>query len=109
MELTLTADEALIERAREYARERGTTLDELVVEFLSGLRVWTQEEREAAAEEFVRLARENACVPADAEQTAREAAVAELQRLWREHPGNPEPGWRWNREECHERGAGRPT
>ncbi|MBI2297628.1 MAG: hypothetical protein HYU66_01525 [Armatimonadetes bacterium] len=109
MELTLTADEALIERAREYAREHGTTLDELVVEFLSGLRVWTQEEREAAAEEFVRLARATASVPEDAGQVAREAAVAELRRIWREHPGNPDPDWRWNREECHERGAGGPT
>ena len=57
MNITLSADPAVIARAREYARRRNTTLNQLVREHLMRLTAATDA---AAADEFARLAREHA-------------------------------------------------
>jgi hypothetical protein len=75
--VTLSADEHLIAAARAYAQAHGTTLNELVRDYLAQLA--RPLDREAAAKEFVRLARER--------------------------PGRSPEGWRFNREEVHKRGS----
>ena len=50
MNITLTADEALIKQAREFARSRGTSLNSLIRE---QMRRMTSGDSEAAAAEFL--------------------------------------------------------
>jgi hypothetical protein len=72
--LTLSADEALIERAREAARRRGRSLNDLVRGYL--------------------------------EELAGEAPLdAELERLRElsEQPQGHRRGWRFDRDELHDR------
>ena len=75
--ITLSADEKLIANARAYAQSHGTTLNDLIRDYLKV--VTGQRDPKEVAEEFVRLAREQA--------------------------GRSDEGWRFNREEIHKRGA----
>jgi hypothetical protein len=62
--LTLTADEALIAKARDYAQARNTTLNQLVRDYLE--RITGRIDGPEAAEEFARIASEHAgCSDAD--------------------------------------------
>lgn len=73
--ITLSADEDVVRRTREYATEHGTTLNQLVRDYMESLTgKMTNEE---AADSFVRIATE--------------------------HPGRSEPGYRFDRDEAHRR------
>ncbi len=74
--LTLSADENLIANARAYAQAHGTTLNELIRHHLKT--ITSQRDPKEVADEFVRLAHEEA--------------------------GCSEEGWKFNREEIHQRG-----
>ena len=74
MNITLTADEALIKQARECARRRGTSLNNLIREQMRRL---TSGGSEGAAEEFVELALR--------------------------HAGKSPRGYRFDRQEAHRR------
>jgi len=54
MNLTLSADDETINRSREYALKHGTSLNQLVRDFLRDLT--RQEDRDRVAEEFSRNA-----------------------------------------------------
>ena len=75
MNLTLAVDEATVEKAREVARQQGTSLNALLREFIQRL----------------------AGKPIGAEISAR------LRAHW-EHdpPGRSEPGWRFRREDVYD-------
>jgi hypothetical protein len=75
--LTLSADEKLIANARAYAQAHGTTLNDLIRDYLKA--VTGQRDPKEVAEEFVREALKQA--------------------------GCSEEGWRFNREEAHRRGS----
>jgi hypothetical protein len=75
--ITLSADERLIAGARLYAQAHGTTLNDLIRDYLAVLS--NPRDPKEVAEEF-----------------AREAL---------EHSGCSEEGWRFNREEAHRRGS----
>jgi len=77
--LTLTADENLVARARAYAHAHDTTLNQLIRDYLG--RLTGQLDPEQAAAEFAELARTR--------------------------PGRSEEGWAFNRKAAHARGAGR--
>ena len=74
MNLTLSVDEEMLERARKVARAMGKSLNALVREYLASLSASEDLERE----------------------------LAELRLLSRRAKGNSR-GWRFNREEAHER------
>jgi hypothetical protein len=74
--ITLSAPDEIIERARIYAKSHNTTLNQLMRDYLK--KCIDQFEREAAAEEFLRLTELCSC--------------------------RPEEGWRFNREEIYRRG-----
>ena len=76
--LTFFADEHLIDQAHAYAAAHGTTLDQLIQDYLR--QVVRRVDPSEAADEFARL--------------------AQL------HPVRSEQGWRFNREEIHYRGDG---
>ncbi len=61
MNITLSANEELIERARAYARRHGTTLNNLIRAYLE--QITNELDRDAAAEEFSQLCKENAGTP----------------------------------------------
>jgi hypothetical protein len=75
--ITLSADENLIASARAYAQAHDATLNDLIRDYLTKI-TWPLN-REAAADAFVKLAREQS--------------------------GCLEKGWRFNREEIHQRGS----
>jgi hypothetical protein len=75
--ITLSADENLIASARAYAQAHDTTLNDLIRNYLTQI-----------------------TGPLD-----REAAAAALVKLARERSGRSEEGWRFNREEVHQRGS----
>jgi hypothetical protein len=75
--ITLSADENLIASARAYAQAHGTTLNDMIRDYLKVV-TGRRDPKEVAAE-FARLAREEA--------------------------GCSEEGWRFNREEIHKRGS----
>jgi hypothetical protein len=75
--ITLSADENLIAGARLYAQAHGTTLNDLIRDYLA--QIAGPLDRKRAAEEFVKLARGQS--------------------------GCSEEGWRFNREEIHKRGS----
>jgi hypothetical protein len=56
MNITLSANEETIRLTREYARQRGTSLNRLIRDFLNNLT--STQEGETAASEFSRLALE---------------------------------------------------
>jgi hypothetical protein len=74
--LTLSADESVIDQARAYAEAHGTTLDRLVQDFLRRLAGRTNAVK--AADEFALLARS--------------------------HHTQADAGWKFDREEIHRRG-----
>ena len=75
--ITLSADENLIASARAYAQAHGTTLNDLIRDYLAVLA--NLRDPKEVAKEF-----------------AREA---------REHSGCSEEGWKLDREEIHRRGS----
>jgi Family of unknown function (DUF6364) len=74
MNLTLSVDEQTVERARKVARALGKSLNELVRDYLRGL----------------------------AEEQSADRDIEELRELTRRAKGRSK-GWRFNREELHER------
>jgi hypothetical protein len=74
--ITLSADDEVIAKARIYAKTHNTTLNQLMRDYLK--QCIEQFEREAAAEAFLRLTKQCS--------------------------SQPEEGWRFNREEIHRRG-----
>ena len=76
MNVTLSVDEKVLARARAFAHERGTSVNQLIREYLERLT--------------------GAGGPGD--------VVVELERLWSEHEGRS-GGWKWNREELYDRPA----
>jgi hypothetical protein len=73
MNVTLSIDDQTLSRARLLAQRRGTSLNQMIREYLESL---------------------TASDPAQ--------AVAELDRLWNEEEGDS-GGWTWNREEAYDR------
>jgi hypothetical protein len=73
--ITLSADEAVVAKARAYARARDTTLNQLIRDYLE--RLTGQLEPEQAAAEFAELARSR--------------------------PGRSEDGFRFDRRQAHAR------
>jgi hypothetical protein len=78
MNITLSADIGLIEKAREVARRRETSLNQLVREYFTHLTEPQDNANKQAADEFYRLATEQ--------------------------PGRSPEGWKFNREEANRRG-----
>jgi hypothetical protein len=77
--ITLSAPEDLIAKARSYAKEHNTTINELIREYL--IEIVKKQDREVLIEEFDEIVRQNACYP--------------------------EEGWHFNREEIYQRGGKR--
>lgn len=75
MNITLSADPDLVGRTREYARKHGTTMNRLIRLFMADLT--NSGGRDGAADEFARLARGSA--------------------------GRSPKGYRFNREDAHQR------
>lgn len=73
MNVTLSIDDHTLARARQLAQQRGTSLNQLIRDYLESL---------------------TASDPVE--------AVAELDRAWAEAEGTS-GGWRWNREEIYDR------
>lgn len=73
MNVTLAIDEQTLARARQLAQRRGTSLNEMIRDYLEVL---------------------TAGDPGD--------ASAELELLWNEEEGDS-AGWKWNREELYDR------
>ncbi len=73
MNLTLSVDEKVVERAREVARAQGKSLNAVIREYLEQL----------------------------AADKSGDDIADELLRLWRESPGHS-GGWKFNREEIYE-------
>ena len=77
MNLTLSADERIIKKMREHAARRGSSLNQMIREYM--LEVTGGGDPEKQADEFVRLAKD--------------------------HPGKSPRGFRFDREDAHTRGA----
>lgn len=73
MNLTLAVDEATIERAREVARQQGTSLNALIRDFIEQL----------------------------AGQSTGEQLLADFEALWAE-PGSSDGNYKFNRDEIYE-------
>jgi hypothetical protein len=73
MNVTLSIDDQTLVRARQLAQQRGTSLNQMIRDYLDSL------------------------TSSDPVQ-----AVAELERLWHEEEGDSR-GWKWNREEAYDR------
>jgi hypothetical protein len=73
MNITLALDDGLVARARELARQQGTTLNDVIRRYLESL----------------------------AGARSGQVAAAELQRLWDEHPGHS-GGRPFSREDAYE-------
>jgi Family of unknown function (DUF6364) len=73
MNVTLSIDEQTLNRARQLAQQRGTSLNQMIRDYLETL------------------------TTSDPDQ-----AGIELERLWNEEEGDS-GGWTWNREEVHDR------
>jgi hypothetical protein len=73
MNVTLSIDDQILARARSLAQRRGTSVNQMIRDYLESL---------------------TASDPAQ--------AVGELERLWQEEEGNSN-GWSWNREEVYDR------
>ncbi|MFL6259860.1 MAG: DUF6364 family protein [Thermoanaerobaculia bacterium] len=73
MNVTLSIDDQTLARARQLAQQRGTSLNQMIRDYLDSL---------------------TASDPAQ--------VVAELRRLWQEEEGDS-GGWKWNREELYDR------
>jgi len=75
MNITLSTDDETINRSREYALKHGTSVNQLVRDFLQGLT--RQEDRDLVADEFLRNATG--------------------------HSGRSPEGFRFDREDAHRR------
>jgi hypothetical protein len=75
--ITLSADEEVIAKARSYAKEHNTTVNQLIRDYLAEL-VGKQDS---------------------------ESLAAEFDKIVQQHAGYPEEGWRFNREEIYQRGG----
>jgi hypothetical protein len=75
MNVTLSIEDETVERVRRLAQQRGTSLNQMVRDYLATL-----------------------VQGPEAAQT-----VAELEAAWDTSPARPEPGMRWSRDEIHER------
>jgi hypothetical protein len=75
MNITLSADQNLIEKSRQYAKKHNTTLNNLIREYLE--RIIGKQDREELAKEFEKLAAEMG--------------------------GKSSPGFHFNREEIYSR------
>jgi len=75
MNVTLSIDDDVLARARELAARRGTSVNQLIRDYLEEL----------------------------ASDVSSDEIVAELKELWRTTSGNS-AGKRWTRDEIHERG-----
>ena len=75
MNLTLSADEQLIKKMRELAAKRGSSLNQMIREYMQ--EATGGGDPQIKADEFARLAKE--------------------------HPGESPPGFRFDREEAHRR------
>jgi uncharacterized protein DUF6364 len=73
MNVTLSIDNCTLARARQLAQQRGTSLNQMIRDYLDSL---------------------TASDPAK--------TVAELERLWHEEEGDSR-GWKWNREDAYDR------
>jgi len=73
MNVTLSIDDQTLARARQFAHQRGTSLNQMIRDYLETLTM------------------------GDPRQ-----AVAELDRLWNEEEGDS-GGWVWNRDEVYDR------
>jgi hypothetical protein len=73
MNITLSADEKLIKKAREYAKARNTTLNQMIRDYLSQL----------------------------VQHKSRQEAAKEFRRIAEESPGRSPKGWRFNRNKIH--------
>ena len=78
MNVTLSADEKLVARAREYARRQDLTLNQLLRNYMQRLTGGP-----------------------DPQEVARE-----FEALAREHSGRSDPGFHFDREAAHARGVG---
>jgi len=76
MNITLSAEEELIEKAREYAARHQTSLNRMIRDFMR--KITGSADLERKADEFAQLARE--------------------------HAGASDQGFEFNRDEAHERG-----
>lgn len=82
MNITLAVDERTVERAREIARQQGTSLNALIREYIELL----------------------------ANQATGEELLEEFQKMWAEidrSPGGSSSGYRFDREEIYEERLGR--
>ncbi len=75
MNITLSADEKLIARARAYAREHNTTLNQVIRDYMERL----------------------------TGQTDGDATAAEFAALAREHGGRPDREFKFDRQAIHDR------
>ena len=73
MNVTLSIDDRILTRARQLAHSRGTSLNQMIRDYLESL---TTDEPSQV--------------------------MAELERLWSEEEGDS-GGWKWNREEVYDR------
>ena len=73
--ITLSADAELVQKAREYAKAHHTTLNQLVREYMRRL----------------------------TNSLSFEEAAAEFERVARNHPGRSAEGYRFDRDAVHER------
>lgn len=73
MNVTLSIDDQILVRARSLAQRRGTSLNQMIRDYLETL------------------------TASDPSQ-----AVSELERLWGKEEGDS-GGWTWDREEAHDR------
>jgi hypothetical protein len=74
--ITLSADEEIVAKVRDYAKEHNKTLNQLIRDYLKQ------------------------CV----EEAERKTTVQEFLRYAQQHAGCSDEGWRFNREEIHRRG-----
>ena len=76
MNITLSADQNLIKKSRQYAKKQGLSLNSMIRDFLKNIS--GENDRSASAQEFAQLAESGA--------------------------GCSEPGYKFDRDEIHERG-----
>jgi len=74
MDLTVSIDDQIVERARAIAQEKGITLDDLISECLGSL---------------------------EGEDHRGEEVAREMRKFWSEGGGHS-GGWKWNREELYD-------
>jgi hypothetical protein len=82
MNITLSADEKLVERARAYAGEHGTSLNQLIRDYLE--RLVGEGSAKDAATEFAAIARENAGDSHGERVTRADIYSARMEQLTRE-------------------------